>query len=489
MRTVSIFLRAGLLGLMLTSSIWAADDPAYKRSPSRAEGVEFARLWAEGQRTYEEVPGMSIAIVHDQEVVWSGASGFADPESKRPAGSDTLYSICSVSKLFTSVGVLQLRDAGKLNLDDPVSKHLPWFTMKPLEGGGEITVRGILTHSSGLPRESDFPYWTGEFNFPTREQIIGQVAKQEALYTSGDVLQYSNLGLTLAGEIVGQLSGKPYETYVRERILNPLGMQATYPEMPEAEKGKRLARGYTARKRDGARQPVSFFAARGIAPAAGYASTVNDLAKFAAWQFRTLDNKDSSVLKSRTLREMQRANWVSPDMEQFWGLGFAVGNEDGRIYAAHGGSCPGYRTQFYTVPAEKVAVIVMANASGVNTGKYADEIYKIVQPTLKNTKPDAKPDTKIVEQDYAAYVGSYDATPWWGEEAFFVWGNELASVSLPADDPLKEMEKYRKVADHTFRRLRKDGSLGEALRFEIGTDGKATRYWQHSNPYPRLAGR
>jgi len=482
MRSILRFLLAGSSVLILAAPSFAADDPAYKRAPSLAEGIEFARLWADGQRSYEEVPGMSIAIVNDQQLVWSGASGFADPQTKKLASAETLYSICSVSKLFTSVGVMQLRDEGKLNLDDPVSKHLPWFTMKPLDGGGEITVRGILTHSSGLPRESDFPYWTGEFNFPTREQIIGQISKQEALYTSGDVLQYSNLGITLAGEIVRQLSGKPYDTYVRERILDPLQMKTTYPEMPEAEKGKRLARGFTARRRDGSRAPVNFFAARGIAPAAGYASTVEDLAKFASWQFRTLAEKDTTILRSRTLREMQRANWVSPDLEQFWGLGFAVGKEEGRIFASHGGSCPGYRTEFLTIPAEKVAVIVMANASGVNTGRYAGKIYDIVQPTLKKSVPDPK----IVEQDYAAYLGSYDSAPWWGEEAFFVWGNELASISLPSDDPLKEIEKYRKVGEHTFRRLRKDGSLGETLRFEIGSDGKATRYWQHSNPYSRL---
>ena len=133
-----------------------------------------------------------------------------------------MYSICSVSKLFTSVAVMQLRDEGKLSLEDPIAKHLPWFTMKPAEGGREATIVGALTHSAGLPRESDYPYWSGDFDFPTREKVMERIAAQQPLYPSDRYFQYSNLGLTLAGEIVAARSGKPYDQYVRERTLAPV---------------------------------------------------------------------------------------------------------------------------------------------------------------------------------------------------------------------------------------------------------------------------
>src|SRR5207248_1196925 len=130
--------------------------------------------------------------------------------------------------------------------------------------GPEITIEGLLTHSSGLPRESDYPYWTGpEFNFPTREQIKERIASQETLYPAETYFQYSNLGLTLAGEVITSVSGEPYATYVTKRILTPLGMKSTTPEIPEKERGGKLATGYSSLRRDGTRVRVTFFMARG----------------------------------------------------------------------------------------------------------------------------------------------------------------------------------------------------------------------------------
>ena len=143
--------------------------------------------------------------------------------SGRRAEPGTIYSICSISKLFTSVAVMQLRDAGKLRLDDPVRSRLPWFTMKPGgTDGTEITVEGLLTHASGIPRETDLPYWTGpDFTFPTHDQIVERVARQTALYPAETYFQYSNLGLTLAGEIVSAVSGVPTPTTSRRTSSCP----------------------------------------------------------------------------------------------------------------------------------------------------------------------------------------------------------------------------------------------------------------------------
>ena len=103
----------------------------------------------------------------------------------------------------------------------------------------------LLTHASGLPRESDYPYWSPpDFRFPTHEQIVARIVSQPALYSPETNFQYSNLGLTLAGEVVAATSGMPYDRYVRSNILQPLGLSSTTPEMPESERGKRLATGY-----------------------------------------------------------------------------------------------------------------------------------------------------------------------------------------------------------------------------------------------------
>src|SRR5688500_2396727 len=102
-------------------------------------------------------PGLSIAIVHDQTVLWARGFGFADAERKRPATPDTLYRIGSITKLFTATAIMQLRDAGKLRVDDPVTTYLPWFSIGNTLGK-PITVRHLITHTSGLPREAGFPY-------------------------------------------------------------------------------------------------------------------------------------------------------------------------------------------------------------------------------------------------------------------------------------------------------------------------------------------
>jgi len=442
----------------------------HAQNPRVAQAVELAKVWLDAERAYEQIPGLSVAIIRDQETLWGGGFGVTDLEKKTPASASTIYSICSISKLFTSVAVLQLRDEGKLRLDDAVSHHLPWFTaLKRLKPeAGEITIEGLLTHASGLPRESDHPYWTAPtFPFPTREEIIAGLSHQQALYPAETYFQYSNLGITLAGEVVSAASGRPYADYVREKILGPLGLASTTPEMPEAERGRRLATGYSSLTRSGTRTKMPFFQARGIAPAAGYASTVEDLGRFASWQFKTLAGGAQDVLKLATLREMQRVHWVDPEFETMWGLGFAVWRNKEKTFVGHGGSCPGYRSQLLLRPEEKIAVAVAANAM-VDAGAFAQGVYNIVAPVLAAKAPE-KPDP-----DFSAYVGSYTGQPWTGESAIVAWEDGLADLSLPNDDPVNGLTKLRKTGEHTFRRVRKNGDLGETIVFEMGTDGKAT---------------
>ena len=118
--------RACVLALIIAatcaSPARAQVSPAH---PRISQALELARVWLEAGRAYDQIPGVSEAIVHDQQVLWIGGFGYADAAAKRPAAPDTIYSICSISKLFTSIAVMQLRDAGKVRLDDPVGRHLP----------------------------------------------------------------------------------------------------------------------------------------------------------------------------------------------------------------------------------------------------------------------------------------------------------------------------------------------------------------------------
>lgn len=435
-------------------------------------------VWLEAQRDYDHLPGISAAAVNDQEIIWKKGFGKSDLERSVDAEPDTIYSICSISKLFTSIAVMQLRDAGKLRLEDRISDLLPWFDLKQQwQDSGPITVRTLLTHSSGLPRESDYPYWTGpDFPFPDHEQIKAKLSSQETLYPASTYFQYSNLGLTLLGEIVAEISGVSFEKYISDNILTPLRLADTRTELPETMWRGKLSTGYSALKRDGSRDMLPLFQANGIAPAAGFSSTVEDLARFASWQFRLLEKGGEEILKASTLREMHRVHWLDPDWETAWGLGFSVSKLEGRTIVGHGGSCPGYRSTLSIDPKKKEAYVVMINAQGVNPAKYASGMRDAIKKASE-TVP-AKISGRINLEDYA---GTYSAQPWWGEEAVIPWYGRLAVIGLPSGNPAEGMTLLKHIEGDTFRRIRSDETLGEEVVFERDDTGRVVRKWQHSN--------
>lgn len=474
---------------LIGATIPASSQPAPLAShPRIKEASALLDRWLDAQRAYGRIPSLAGAIVHDQDVIWQGASGYANVDKKILASPSSLYSICSISKLFTSISVLQLRDRALIRLDDAVGKHLKWFNIKRAHpGSAEITVEGLLTHASGLPREAAFPYWSApNFNFPTRQQIIDALAGEETLYPAETFFQYSNLGLTLAGEIVSAVSGKPYAEYVRANVLTPLGLSDTYPEIPVQEEGMRMAVGYGPLTRDGTRAALPLFTARGIAPAAGYASTALDLARFASWQLRLLGGGGSEVLDANTLREMQRVHFVDPSWETTWGLGFSVSHTpDNKTFVGHGGSCPGYQTQLSVQPDEKVAMIAMSNGMDVNAGALTRGMYEIIAPALKAALGDSAHAIKALDRSLERYLGTY-ASAWGGEIEFVAWEGGLVELSLPNATPVRGMTKLRKVGEHTFRRVRPDDKLAETWTFTVDADGRATAFITNYNVSPRI---
>lgn len=486
-----MLLRALALTLMLASTLaWAeaqtgraatVSPDALARDPRVVQALRLLEAWADRETVEKRLPGVSMAVVHDQQLLWSRGFGYAHLEPRVAARADTMYSICSISKLFTSIAVMQQRDAGKLDLDDPVARHLPWFSIRGAEAGSPpVTLRGILTHSSGLPRESDFPYWTGPaYAFPTRDQLIGRVGEQEMLYRSNLHYQYSNLGLSLAGEIVAATSGAPYAEYVRTRVLGPIGLADTETEHLDEHRGGRLASGYTAPRRDGSRERVPPYEVRGIAPAAGFTSTAEDLGRFASWQFRVLAGEGDAVLDADTLREMQRVQWMDPDWKNSRGLGFGIWRSGERTFVGHGGYCPGYQSQLLLQPETKLATVFMTNSNGIDSRGFAQTAYDIVAPAVKQALENpggAKPHDPAL----ARYTGRYDN--WLAGESWIIpWDDGLALIDLPSGRPASDLIRLRPVGEHRFRSIRDDGSLGEEVRFEVAADGTPVRVWRHSN--------
>lgn len=438
-----------------------------------ATNIDLFSAWVEAQMAYRGQPGLSVGVIYDQELIWSRGFGHANVEAKTPTNASTLYRIASITKLFTSTALMQLRDEGLLQLDDPVQKHLPWFTIQnPHKDTSVVTVRHLLTHAAGLPREAAFPYWSTN-EFPDIAALQAALPSQElALPTESD-WKYSNLGLTLAGEIVASVSKMPYARYIQEQILNPLGMVNTFVDTVPADHPL-LATGYGRRLPDGTRALGPYTDCAAISPAANMASNVEDLAKFAMLQFRGGPRTAAQILAGSSVREMHRVQWLNEDWSAGRGIGFYVWRFNNQTLVGHGGALQGYRTDLQVAPAEKVGVIVLTNADDGQPLSYMQKAFQWIVPALiKAAKPEAATPEALAE--WQRYTGRYRSA--WGDLQVLIYKDELVMIA-PADaDPLAGMTKLKPVAEQTFRMETKEhfGSNGELATFEVDDAGKVIR--------------
>ena len=433
--------------------------------------IDLFTAWIDAQMARDGQPGLSVGIVHDQELIWASGFGYANVSREVPATSATSFRIGSITKLFTNTAVLQLRDDGKLRLDDPITKHLPWFAIRnSYPDAPPITIHHLLTHTSGLPREAAFSYWA-EDSFPSLEQLKETLPQQEAILPAGSESKYSNLAVSLAGEIVAVVSGEDYADYVQRSILDPLGMNNTCVRTPDPPHPQ-LATGYGRRMPDNSRVITPLIDCQCITPAGNITSTVEDLARFVMLQFRDGPAGGQQILRGNTLREMQRVHCLDHDSQGGWGLGFRIMQSKGKTYVGHGGELKGFTADLRVCPADKTAVIVLANANDGNSRKYLDKGFQWVIPELLKT---AMPEPKVSGPDPAwqQYVGKY--RDFWGDWQVLILDGGLVIIQPSLPDPTQAMMKLVPVAEHTFRIESNAGSFkGELVTFEMD-DGKVRR--------------
>lgn len=449
-------------------------EPASAR-PLRPEvraALDLLAAWIEYRLAYWSLPSIAVAVVHDQELLWARAFGHADVERGIPATPATRYRIGSVTKLFTATAIMQLRDAGALRLDDPVAQHLPWFTIarEPDHAEAGLTLRQLLSHTSGLPREAAFPYWE-TLAFPSAAEVREGLLRQSTALGPESQWKYSNLAVAMLGEIVTAVSGLPYARYVERRILEPLGMESTLVE-GIAPDDPRLARGYGRRFPRASRQRREVGDIGGLIPAGNMASTVEDLARFAMLQFRTAASPETPVLAPTTLKEMQRMHWLEPGWQAGWGLGFRIFREDGRVCFGHGGLVPGHAADVRLLPAEKIAVIVLSNAEDTWPFAYGQRAAALLAPALA-AATSGRPVTAEPDPGLSRYLGRYRNA--WGDSQVLLGASGLRVVSPLNLDPTEGMDTLTPVAPHTFRIESGNGygAPGELAIFELGPDGLA----------------
>jgi len=444
-----------------------------------AEALTLVEVWLDAMQKYDELPGISAIALEDQEVIWKGAFGQSNPNEKRAMATNTICSVCSISKLFTSVAIMNLYEEEKLRLDDEIQDLLPEYNLQQqYELSGPITVRNLLTHSSGLPRENKFSHWTDPtLEFPTKQEILNALEDQQTLYPSSTYFQYSNLAMALLGFIVEEVSGQSYDDYIQQTILDPLSLTDTRPDMPEEFWGDQLAIGHSFETMDGEQLMVKMFEPNGVTPAAGFSSTVEDLASFAAWQFRLYDASEEEILHPSTIKNMHNIHWIDSDFSTSWGLGFAVyKGPDGKKWVGHGGHCPGYKSTLAMIPETKMAYSVMINSSNPNPGKYARGIHAILSKAgeIESAEDDS------LAAELKEYAGYYQAEVMKSTSYVGTWGNKLMMMGLPISDP-GDFNTYRRVDKDHFVRIRDNKEDGESMRFIRNEDGEVIQMKYYDN--------
>ncbi|MEM9600789.1 MAG: serine hydrolase domain-containing protein, partial [Pseudomonadota bacterium] len=460
--------------LCLSSALSLSVLTAFPTKAASPETVLESKLRAieailDTQLAHESVPGAAFGIVADQDLVWSHTYGIQDLQSRMPVDEDTAFSICSISKLFTGIAVMDLDERGLIDIDAPITTYLG------ADGGAadDVTVRNLLSHVSGLPREGETDFWFTN-QFPDDATLLADVSGRTDWYAPYDHWQYSNLGMAALGQVIQSASGQSFHDYVEARILNPLGMDNTTTDMPFDIVGQGFARGYYVRDPKGNRQPVEPHEFDAFASAAGVASSVNDMARFMAWHFRLRDSEAEEILQPETLKTMQRVHWTGEDFDEpAWGLAYATRRLNGKTLWGHGGYCPGTVAQMTMRNPDKVGVVMMATANDVSSGGLSSMIHAMVRDDVKTVYIDSSDDEADDSEDSAAedsasfaeFEGRYDRPNYHWSVYIGQTSDGLFAVPLYANRPHEDVDMFRHEDGDIFIRKRDDGSDAEPLRF------------------------
>lgn len=336
-------------------------------------------------RESHHMPGLVYGVVIDGKLVYSGGSGYSNLEQKIRADRFSLFRIASMSKSFTAMAILQLRDAGKLSLDDPVSKYIPEMqgVALPTSDSPEITIRHLLTHGAGFPEDNP---WGDRQLADTDEELIQMIREGISFSNApGVAYEYSNLGFAILGQVVQRVSGMDFRKYMRENIFKPLGMNETVYEFENArEEG--LAHGYNWLDHSYVNIPLEHHGAFGAM--GGLITSIEDFSKYvalhlSAWPPR--NGVEAGPLKRSSLREMHHpwridqlnTNYHYADGRECpivtaYGYGLRWMEDcDGRRFIGHSGGLPGFGSNWTMMPGYGLAVMSFDNrtygsTSGIN---------------------------------------------------------------------------------------------------------------------------
>ncbi|MGA1795900.1 MAG: serine hydrolase domain-containing protein [bacterium] len=374
---------------------------------------EYLTWKIEREMKKHNIKALSIAIVDDQEEVWSRGFGLADVSGKIAATNETIYQVGSITKVFTVTGIMHLAEQGRLDIDQPLDSSLSEFHVKTrFQSGAPITLRNLMTHHSGLPSDIMKGMWT-EHPGPY-EVVIERLRDEYTAHPPDYVFSYSNVGFSLLGLTIERVSGTPYESYIEESILYPLDMaHSAFSLSPVLEP-------FLAKEYEGDRE-LNPYRLREV-PAGGLYTTVDDLARFVSMIFAEGRAERETILDRETLQEILRCqnSTIPLDMDFRIGLGWWLDDEGlayaGRV-AGHGGATLGTYSKMITLLDHKLGIVVIANSIMAPVRKAVDGIARTglmlaleTKTGIKKPAPEKNNEPGIVsltDEEQQELTGSY----------------------------------------------------------------------------------
>jgi len=369
-----------------------------------AQALPLLEAWVEHSVAQLHQPGVALTVVHGDRPIWTRAFGHADLSAQTPATPRSLYRIGSITKTFTALAILQLHEDGKLRLDDRVRDHVAATAIHARNLGLlDVTIRELLTHSSGLQRDLPGTWWT-QPSFP--EQFPDDF---NATYPSSTEWKYSNVGYALLGEVIAAASGAPWARHIERRILEPLGMASTeaLPHRDEA----RLATGYSRPMPGEPHVPAARADHGAISPAGGMASTIEDMGRYLAFHM----GSGGSVLGAKSLREMHRPQWLLDDWQTAWGhMTMFVAALDGQLALIAPGAPNPYAARVVLERTPEPHAFIMRSSLAFGTLPFGERLTFSTSAEGEVTGYDINPGARFVRESaliQALYTGAERRKP------------------------------------------------------------------------------
>jgi CubicO group peptidase (beta-lactamase class C family) len=444
-----------LFALSLSSALVSSSQQTYQ-APFFADSLQRMEKIRSAQAVVDKLykdhaarnnfPALVYGVVVDGKLLYSGNTGYTDVDKKIAASNTSAFRIASMTKSFTTLAIMKLRDEGKLKLDDPASKYIPEMKkVKHLTSDAQpITIRHLMTHAAGFPEDNP---WGDRQLSDTDKELLDLVSNNVSFSNvPGLAYEYSNLGFALLGRIITNVSGKPYQQYMTETIFKPLGMNHTYWDYKKVP-AEKLAHGY--RRWGNGWKEEALLADGSYGAMGGLITTMEDFSKYvalhiSAWPPRS--GKESTVLKRSSLREMQTAGFFAglnagyrypggrpcaTSAQYAFGLRW-VKDCEGRTWIGHSGGLPGFGSNWIFFPDYGFGVVCFANltyapTSGINIA-VADTLIKLAE-----LKPRTISVSPILQQRKEEIV---KLLPYWnGAEA-----TKIFAENFFPDRPLNELK-------------------------------------------------